>query len=100
MLSLGGLSELLIIAIAAIILIGPKEIPVVLRTCGRWVQRIRNVTSHVREQVDHYIHQGEFEEYRRQVNESIASRQNEPVPSAHHQRPEVPGESHDQRSVS
>ena len=36
-----GASELLMIAVVAIVVIGPKDMPAALRTAGRWIARGR-----------------------------------------------------------
>jgi sec-independent protein translocase protein TatB len=69
MFELGTWGEILIIGIAALVLIGPKELPFVLRTCGKWLQKFRHLTYHFRHQLSRYIHEGEFEEYRQQIND-------------------------------
>jgi sec-independent protein translocase protein TatB len=69
MFELGTWGEILIIGFAALILIGPKELPTVLRACGRWAQKLRQMTFGIRQQLRSYIHEGEFEEYRQQVND-------------------------------
>jgi len=75
MFDLGSLGEILIIAIAALILLGPKEIPQVLRVCGRWTQKIRNLTAGVRHEIDQHISAGEFEEYSKQTNTEVLKKQ-------------------------
>lgn len=69
MFEFGTWGEIIIIAFAALILIGPKELPTVLRTCGRWMQKLRHLTFGLRQQLKTYIHEGEFDEYRQQVND-------------------------------
>ncbi len=63
MFSLGGWSEILIIAVAALILIGPKELPEVLRACGRWIYRFRRMSAQFREGVDGLLQEGQLQEY-------------------------------------
>lgn len=46
-------SHYALLLIVAVILLGPKEIPVVLRFIGRWVAKIRILTSEWREYIDH-----------------------------------------------
>jgi len=43
-----GFSEILIIAVVAILVVGPKEFPVLVRTIGRWMGRARAVAGEVR----------------------------------------------------
>lgn len=44
-------SEYLIIAVVALVLLGPKELPVVLKTLGRWVAKARQLTANFESQV-------------------------------------------------
>ena len=45
-------SEFLFIAVLALVFIGPKELPVVLRAIGRWVGKARAFASHIQNQLD------------------------------------------------
>lgn len=65
MFDLGSWGEILIIVVAALVLLGPKELPKVLRTIGRVLHHLRRMTRDVRQTFSHYIHEGEFEEYTR-----------------------------------
>jgi sec-independent protein translocase protein TatB len=44
-------TEYLLIAVVALILLGPKELPVVLRTIGRWVAKARQLTANFERQM-------------------------------------------------
>ena len=57
-----GATELLVIAIVAILVIGPKDMPLALRTAGRWIAKIRQVSSHFRTGLDAMIREAEIEE--------------------------------------
>jgi len=46
-----GWSEYLFIAILALILLGPKELPVVLRTLGAFVAKARRLTASLQDQL-------------------------------------------------
>ncbi|MBE1236163.1 twin-arginine translocase subunit TatB [Phaeovibrio sulfidiphilus] len=59
-----GWGEILVVAVIALVVIGPKELPVVLRTLGRWTRRIRLMASQVQGQVDTLIREAELEEVR------------------------------------
>ncbi|MGE0371235.1 MAG: Sec-independent protein translocase protein TatB [Gammaproteobacteria bacterium] len=43
-----GFSEILIISVVAILVVGPKEFPALVRTIGRWLGKARSVASEVR----------------------------------------------------
>ncbi len=63
MFEFGAFSEILIILVAGLILIGPKELPRVLYHCGRWLQKIRHLSHQLRQGLDHYVEEGAFDEY-------------------------------------
>ncbi len=63
MFDLGTWGELFIIALAALIFIGPKEMPTLLRALGRLIQRFKFLSSNIRREVDQYIQEGEVEAY-------------------------------------
>ena len=39
-------SELIVVAVLALIFIGPKDLPNALRTVGRWVGQVRGMARH------------------------------------------------------
>ena len=57
-----GAGELLIIVIVAVLVIGPKDIPLAMRTAGRWIGKIRRVSSHFRAGLDTMVREAEMEE--------------------------------------
>ena len=55
-------SELVLVAILALIFIGPKDLPNALRTLGRWVAQIRGMARHFQSGIDAMIREAELEE--------------------------------------
>jgi sec-independent protein translocase protein TatB len=55
-------TELLVVAIVALVVIGPKDLPRVLRTVGHWVGRARGMARHFRSGLDTMIREAELEE--------------------------------------
>jgi len=53
-------SELLVIFLVALVVIGPKDLPRVMRTVGHWVGRARGMASHFRAGVDNMIRESEL----------------------------------------
>ncbi len=49
-------SEFLFIALIALILIGPKELPAVLRNIGRWIGKARAFGKSLTDQLELHIH--------------------------------------------
>lgn len=76
-------SELLIIAVVALVVIGPKDLPRVMRVVGQWVGRARGMARHFRSGIDEMIRQSELEELEKRWRE-----QNEAIMTAHPARPE------------
>lgn len=81
-----GASELLLIAVVAIVAIGPKDLPLALRTAGRWIAKVRRVSGHFRSGIETMIREAELEEMEKKWRE-----QNEAIMAAH-PNPEPIGE--------
>jgi len=64
-----GWSEIAVIAVVALIVIGPKDLPGVLRTVGIWVRKARMMAREFQGHVDDMIREAELEDVRRQANE-------------------------------
>ncbi len=64
-----GASELLVLVIVAIVVIGPKDLPMALRTAGRWVAKMRRVSNHFRSGIETMIREAEMEEMERKWKE-------------------------------
>ncbi len=62
-----GWTELLIIGVMALIVVGPKDLPVLLRTIGRYVGIIRKQASEFRAQFDEALRETEFDQIRKDV---------------------------------
>ena len=54
--------ELLVIIIVAVVVIGPKDMPLALRTAGRWIARVRRVSNHFKSGLETMIREAEMEE--------------------------------------
>ena len=80
-----GASELLLTVIVAIVVIGPKDLPLALRTAGRWIGKIRRVSGHFRTGVETMIREAELQEmedkWREQNAKIIAETAADPVAS-------------------
>ena len=55
-------SEFLIVAVVALVVIGPKDLPRVMRIVGQWVGRARGMARHFRSGIDTMIRESELEE--------------------------------------
>ncbi len=45
-------AELAFIAVIALVVIGPKELPILLKTVGRWIGRFKRMTRGVMQQLE------------------------------------------------
>ena len=67
-------SEFLIVAVLALIFIGPKDLPKVMRTVGYWVGRMRGMARHFTSGIENMMREAELEEMEkkwREENERI-----------------------------
>jgi len=55
-------TELLFVALIALVIIGPKDLPKAMRFVGHWVGRARGVARHFRAGFDEMVRQAELEE--------------------------------------
>jgi sec-independent protein translocase protein TatB len=59
--------ELLVIAVVALVVIGPKELPNLLRSWGKWMAQMRAMASEFRGHVDDMVRQSELDEVKKQL---------------------------------
>jgi sec-independent protein translocase protein TatB len=59
--------ELLVIAIVALVVIGPKELPNMLRGWGKWMAQMRGMASEFRGHVDEMVRQSELDDVKKQL---------------------------------
>ncbi len=67
-------TEMAVVAAVAIIIIGPKELPRVLRTVGQWVRRLRRMASEFQDSVDEMVRDSELDDLRNQIEEASPDR--------------------------
>ena len=72
-----GIGELLVIIIVAVVVIGPKDLPLAMRTAGRWIGKMRRISAHFRSGIDTMVREAELEEMEKKwkaQNEEIMRR--------------------------
>lgn len=62
-----GWTEMALIAVVAVIVIGPKELPKVMREMGYWVSRARNLSRTFMDQLEEMSRQSGIDEVRKEV---------------------------------
>jgi sec-independent protein translocase protein TatB len=64
-----GWSELVIIGVVALVVVGPKELPTLLRTVGQWVGKARRMASEFQGQLNDAIREAELEDVKKSVDD-------------------------------
>lgn len=62
-------SELLIIGVVALIVVGPKELPQLMRTIGQWVGKARRMASEFQGQMNEAIREAELDDVKKHVDD-------------------------------
>jgi sec-independent protein translocase protein TatB len=62
-----GVSEMLVIAAVALIVVGPKDLPLLMRRIGQFIARLRGMASEFRASFEDMARQSELEELRKEV---------------------------------
>ncbi|HEX8045848.1 Sec-independent protein translocase protein TatB [Rhizobium sp.] len=65
-----GWSELLVIAVVALVVIGPKELPATLRTIGKMTARARKMAGEFRSQFDEAMREAELDDVRQTISDA------------------------------
>ena len=64
-----GWWELLVVGMIALVVVGPKELPTLLRTIGRYVGMAKRQADEFRAQFDEALRESEFNDLRNEMNE-------------------------------
>jgi sec-independent protein translocase protein TatB len=64
-----GWSELVVIGVVALIAIGPKELPGVLRAIGQWTGKIRRMAGEFQGQFQEAMREAEMSDVKKQVDQ-------------------------------
>src|SRR5919204_2263414 len=67
--------ELLLIGVVALIVIGPKELPTVLRTVGQWTGKLRRMASEFQSQFHEAMREAEMADLKKQVDDLTSQAQ-------------------------
>jgi sec-independent protein translocase protein TatB len=85
-------AELAIIAVLALVFIGPKELPKVMRTVGYWVGRVRGMARHFTAGIEDMVRQAELEEMEKRWKEENERIMSLHPPDGHYPEPGQPDE--------
>ena len=62
-------TEFLLIGVVALIVIGPKELPSVLRTLGQWTRKVRSMAADFQNQFQEAMREAEMTDLKKQVDD-------------------------------
>src|SRR5579863_7975564 len=62
-------TEFLLIGVVALVVIGPKELPAVMRTMGQWTRRIRSMAADFQGQFQEAMREAEMADLKKQVDD-------------------------------
>ena len=62
-----GVSEMILVAAIALIVVGPKDLPLLMRRVGQFIARLRGMASEFRASFEDMARQSELEELRKEV---------------------------------
>ena len=68
-----GWGELVVIGIVALIAIGPKELPTVLRTLGMWMGKVRRMANEFQSQFQEALREAEFADLKKHADDLTSS---------------------------
>lgn len=68
-----GWQEIFLVAVVAVIVVGPKELPRVLRTVSYWFRKLRDMAREFQSGVEDVIRDSELQELRKELEETTKS---------------------------
>jgi sec-independent protein translocase protein TatB len=66
-----GWWELLIIAVIAIVVVGPKDLPKLMSKVGKWTAQARSMAREFQKSFEEMAREAELDELRREVNDAV-----------------------------
>ena len=62
-------TEFLLIGVVALVVIGPKELPAVMRTMGQWTRKVRGMATEFQNQFQEAMREAEMADLKKQVDD-------------------------------
>jgi sec-independent protein translocase protein TatB len=62
-----GFQELILIGLVGLLVVGPKELPLLMRKAGQWMNKMRGMAADFRATFDEMARQAELDELRKEV---------------------------------
>ncbi len=65
-----GWTEMMVIALIALIVIGPKDLPGTLKTVSQWVRKARSLTREFQSGIDDMVREAELDEAKKMLDDT------------------------------
>ena len=82
-------SEIALIAVVALVVIGPKDLPRVMRTAGMWMRKARAVAREFQGSLDQMVREAELDEVRKTVEQATRFNIKDEIERQHRSRRRV-----------
>ena len=66
-----GWTELLVVGLVLIVVVGPKDLPKVLRTIGQWTRKVKKIARDFQDNIEDIARESEIDEVRNNFNDTI-----------------------------
>ena len=84
-----GFNEIIILGILALVVVGPKDLPLLFRKLGKWTAKLRGMAQEFRTGFDELARQAELDELKKEVDalrrtsslQEIRSELSKPLPT-------------------
>jgi sec-independent protein translocase protein TatB len=86
-----GFSEILLLGVIALLVVGPKDLPVMLRELGKWTRKLQGMAAEFRSGFDELARQAELDELRKEVESMRQSAMIPDVETVLTAPPDTPG---------
>ncbi len=67
-------SHILLVVVVALVVVGPKDLPKLMRTVGRWMGKARSMADQFRKSFDEMTREAELDELRAEIEALRSSR--------------------------
>lgn len=67
-----GWPELFLVALVVLLVVGPSELPRVLRTVGNWINKAKSITNEFRTHMDNMVSESELDQIPKALEDSTS----------------------------
>ncbi len=67
-----GWTEMMVLAVIAVVVVGPKDLPKIIRTVGKWVGKARSMAREFQSSLDDIAKEAELDDIKKQIDKAGA----------------------------